>query len=121
MTHLALDFDDPRASNKGGNLSGMEPALAYLRKRYGTEHVFLRRSSSGGGWHVWVDVDIPPDEEMRLRKRLGDCPGRRISDRCRLRTGLTTSRLFGIKGTTVMDDAWADGKTKTKKAKQWRN
>lgn len=92
-----------------------EKALAYLRKRFGKDKVLVRKSSSGNGYHVRVLCDLSPDAEMELRKKLGDCYGRRVSDKGRLDAGLKTSRLFKVKG------IYKGGKTKIVKSKEWKS
>ena len=93
MTQLGLDFDNDSAHAES-NIKHMESAIRYLIRRFGREHVFKRKSSSGKGWHVWVDVELTQEEELALRKELHDCKGRRMSDKGRLAAGFQTSRLF---------------------------
>ena len=90
MTEISLDFDYE-------NIKSFRPALEQLHDRYG-DAVRVRKSSTRG-WHIWVKgVDVPADEEIELRKALGDCDGRLDGDRARLKGGLETSRLFTAKG-----------------------
>lgn len=55
--------------------------------------VFVRRSSSGRGYHVVVDDE--PD--LLKRKLIGDCYGRLYGDYARRKTGLPTGILFMYK------------------------
>ena len=90
IVELSLDFDYE-------NLNKFEPTLDYLHSKYG-DAVRVRKSSCRG-WHIWVKgVEVSPDEELKLRKKLGDCDGRMDGDYARLGSGLKTSRLFTVKG-----------------------
>jgi len=125
MTEMTLDFDDE-------NLRLFEPALEKVYAEYG-DKVRVRKSSRRG-WHIWVvGVEFEPDEELRLRKILGDCVGRLEGDWSRLLAGMRTSRLFTVKarkygeikdvyvaGQWMTYDEWREkyGKTESTKEKE---
>ena len=90
MVELSLDFDYE-------NIGAFRPALEWLHGKYG-DAVRVRKSSTRG-WHIWVKgVELGAEEEIELRRGLGDCEGRLDGDGTRLKGGLRTSRLFTVKG-----------------------
>lgn len=97
-----------------------QQVLDKLRSRYGEDKVLVRESSSGDGYHIRVLVDMDPAEELELREELGDCAGRCIADKTRLKAGMRTSRLFKYRSTCEVDQKTGEIKsTKSRKAKEW--
>lgn len=115
-----MDFDADHTTDSGtfvkGNLDQMDHAIEVL-KRYGD--VYVRKSSSGKGFHVSVDADITPEEELALRRELNDCKGRCIADESRVRSGLRSSRLFKWKSKTRVSKDYKVELHKTKQAGEW--
>ena len=110
-------------TGKTGNISNFQPALKYLIDKFGADRVLARKSSSGNGYHIRVlDIEIEPEAELELRETLGDCRGRRLSDRGRLSAGMHTSRLFDVKSTTEFSGDFEEViSTRTKTTKKWRS
>lgn len=105
---LSIDIDEP-------DVRRVSVILGTLRGMYPKQAIYVRRSSSGQGWHVYMrGVWFAPREAMRLRKDLGDCAGRLLVDDLRDAAGLTTSTLFASKG--KID---AQGQVVVKKAGEW--
>ena len=93
---LSLDFDVDDTFD-------MLRAVWTLVGAYGDDAVFVRRSSSGRGWHVRVPDGVMTDvDALEMRERLNDCRGRCEADRARLSAGMKTSRLFDSKSITVI-------------------
>ena len=98
---IGLDFDDKESHS---NMEGYETALRILKERFGAERVFVRKSSSGLGVHIRVvGIDLTPEEELELRRELGDCEGRCIADASRVRAGTRSSWLFKYKSKVKLD------------------
>jgi len=88
---LSIDFDEP-------DVAPVSTVIGLLRGMYPDGRVLVRQSSSGEGWHVYLQgIWFHPDDAMRLRAKLGDCEGRLAVDSLRREAGLTTSTLFGTK------------------------
>ena len=95
---LGFDFDED-------DTLAMLQVVWRLVSAFGDDAVFVRRSSSGRGWHVRVpDHVIPAEREIEIREKWGDCRGRCEADRARIDAGLKSSRLFGVKSHTTIRD-----------------
>lgn len=87
-TELNFDLD-----MDGHVLAGLVNRLA---DEYGAENVKVRRSAHGR-YHVRVDKELPPEQALELRRRLGDDPRRVRFDEFKLRHGLQPGFLYDQK------------------------
>lgn len=87
---ITLDLDN-KSRRKATNAALFLKVILKLPTR-------LRESSSRKGWHVKAFLlDWPMEDQLKLRKLLGDDPRRIQKDRQRIKIGAATQILFTSK------------------------
>lgn len=91
MPAYLIDLDD---------IEDFSQLAAFVKEHPRITNAWVRRSSSGRGFHVKIDMPVPRelrisrDFNMGVRYALMDCIGRMVTDKMREHAGLPTNRLF---------------------------